>query len=357
MKGRHIRLVRWALFAVTLIVAGFFLAPKTSEALEAVRHLRTVHPAWIALALAAEITSLLAFSAVTYLLIERGCRPVLRRVVRVDLVTVALSHAVPAGSAAGTALGYQLLADEGTGPVQSGFTKVTQSLISGLMLQCMLWGSLALAALFARPSDPYIGLAAVGAFVTVMLLIFAWLLARREPLVRRVAVRALCWLPRLDPERIGGYVDGLSERMHRLARHPGTLAWVCLWSFGNWAFDALSLWASLRAFGYSGGMIELTLAFAVGQVAASLPITPGGLGIVEASLVPLLIGLGTGSSVAVLGVLTWRLFNYWLPLPVGGAAYLFIAADRRRHGGSVQPVLAYRNLTDREGCVGVKPSS
>jgi hypothetical protein len=42
--------------------------------------------------------------------------------------------------------------------------------------------------------------------------------------------------------------------------------------------------------------------------------------------------LGTGSSIAVLGVLTWRLFNYWLPLPLGGAAYLLIAADRRQSG-------------------------
>lgn len=355
--SRRVRLARWALIGATLVVAGFFLAPRTGEALTAARHLRTTHPAWIALAAAAEMASLLSFSAVTYLLIERGCRPVLRRVIRADLVTVALSHAVPAGSAAGTALGLQLLADEGAGRLQSGFAKVAQSLIAGLTLQCLLWGSFALAALFARPSGHYAGLAAAGALVTVSLLVFAWLLARHERLVRRLAVRLLGWLPRLDREWIGDFVAGLSGRMRRLAGRPGALAPVVLWSFGNWAFDALSLWASLRAFGYSGGVIELTLAFAVAQVVASLPISPGGLGLVEVSLITLLISLGGAASAAVLGVLMWRLFNYWLPLPVGGAAYLHIAVERRRHGGSVRPNLARRRWPDPdEDGVGVEPT-
>lgn len=340
--------------AATLIVAGFFLAPKTSEALNALRQVRTMEAAWMGFALIAEVGSLLAFSAVTYLLVERACRPILRRVVRVDLVSIALSHAVPAGSAAGTALGYELLADEGVGSLQAGFTKVTQSLISGILLQCMLWGALALGVLFARPSAVYLGLSASGGFMVLTVLTFAWLLARREHLVRRIAITLLSWLPRMDADRIGGFVDGLSERMRRLTGHPATLAWVCMWSLGNWVFDELALWASLRAFGDSGGLIELTLAFSVAQVAASLPISPGGLGVVESSLIPLLIGLGTDSSVAVLGVLVWRLFNYWLPLPVGGAAYLLILADRRRNGGSVRP--AYRYRTEPQDCVGVESS-
>src|SRR5262249_38753443 len=126
-----------------------------------------------------------------------------------------------------------------------------------------------------------------------------------------------------------------------LAGRPGTLAWVSTWSLANWVFDGVALWASLRAFGYVGGLIALTVAFSVAQIAGSLPISLGGLGIVESSLVPLLVGLGTESTVAVLGVLTWRLFNYWLPLPMGGGAYALIAAERRRNGGSVRPILAH----------------
>ena len=333
--------VRWALTAVTLVAAGFFLAPKTSEALRAASGLGTIEPGWIVLALMAELVSLLAFSAVTYLLVEPSRRPVLRRVVRADLVSVALSHAVPAGSAAGTVLGYRLLADEGAGSLQAAFAKVTQSLISVVLLQWMLWGALILLVLFGRPSGTYIVLAGLGAVVVFGILALAFLLIRREDVIRRIALRASSVFPRFNPATITRNVGRLSRRLRRLAGRPGTLAWVSTWSLGNWVFDGLALWASLRAFGYVGGLVTLTLAFTVAQIAGSLPISVGGLGIVESSLVPLLVGLGTDSTIAVLGVLTWRLFNYWLPLPMGGAAYLLIAADRRRNGGSVRPALAY----------------
>jgi uncharacterized protein (TIRG00374 family) len=108
------------------------------------------------------------------------------------------------------------------------------------------------------------------------------------------------------------------------------MARVSLWSLLNWAFDLLALWAALRAFGHPPSMVLLVIAFCVGQVAASIPISPGGLGVVETSLVPLLAGFGTSTSVAVLGVLYWRLVNFWLPLPIGAIAYLSIAFGRRR---------------------------
>jgi uncharacterized protein (TIRG00374 family) len=327
---------------VTVVAAAFYLVPKANEAFSAARGLSSVKPGWIGLALAAELASLLAFSAVTYLLVEPDRRPVFRRVVRADLVSIGLSHAVPAGSAAGTVLGYKLLADEGAGSLQAGFAKVTQSLISVVVLQWLLWGALAMVVIFGRPTAPYVVLAGIGAAAVVGILALAWLLVQREPIVERMAVKVFSVFPRLNANGIARNVRRLSKRLSRLAQRPATLAWVSTWSLANWVFDGLALWASLRAFGYAGGLIELTLAFSVVQIVASLPISVGGLGVVEASLVPLLIGLGTGSSVAVLGVLTWRLFNYWLPLPMGVAAYLLIVAERRRNGGSVRPALAYR---------------
>ena len=334
-------MIRWALAVATVVIAGFYLVPKTGEALRTARGLPASAAGWIGLALAAELASLLAFSAVTYLLVEPDRRPVFRRVVRADLVSIGLSHAVPAGSAAGTVLGYKLLADEGAGSLQAGFAKVTQSLISVVVLQWLLWGALAMMVLFGSPSAPYVVMAGIGAIAVIGILALAWLLVRREHVVERMAVPVFSVLPRVNATRISRNVRRLSKRLNRLAGRPATLAWVSAWSLANWVFDGLALWASLRAFGYVGGLVELTLAFSVVQIAASLPISVGGLGIVEGSLVPLLVGLGTGSSIAVLGVLTWRLFNYWLPLPMGAAAYLLIAAERRRNGGSVRPALAY----------------
>jgi uncharacterized protein (TIRG00374 family) len=327
---------------VTVVAAAVYLVPKAGEALHAARGLSSVKPGWIGLALVAELASLLAFSAVTYLLVEPDRRPVFRRVLRADLVSIGLSHAVPAGSAAGTVLGYKLLADEGAGSLQAGFAKVTQSLISVVVLQWLLWGALAMVVIFGRPTAPYVVLAGIGAAAVIGILALAWLLVRREPVVERMAVKAFSIFPRLNANGIARNVRRLSKRLIRLSQRPATLVWVSTWSLANWVFDGLALWASLRAFGYTGGLTELALAFSVVQIVGSLPISVGGIGVVEGSLVPLLIGLGTGSSVAVLGVLTWRLFNYWLPLPMGVAAYLLIAAERRRNGGSVRPTLAYR---------------
>ena len=334
---------------VTVVAAGFYLGPKAGEAFGALRSLPNVQPGWIGLALAGELASLLSFSAVTYLLVEPDRRPVFRRVVRADLVSIGLSHAVPAGSAAGTVLGYKLLADEGAGSLQAGFAKVTQSLISVVVLQWLLWGALAMVVIFGSPTAPYVVLAGIGAVAVLGILALAWLLVQREPIVERMAVKVFSVFPRLNANGIARNVRRLSKRLSRLGQRPGTLAWVSVWSLGNWVFDGLALWASLRAFGYGGGLTELTLAFSVVQIVASLPISVGGLGIVEASLVPLLIGLGTSSSVAVLGVLTWRLFNYWLPLPMGVAAYLLIVVERRRNGGSVRPELAYPREPEHVG--------
>ncbi len=54
---------------------------------------------------------------------------------------------------------------------------------------------------------------------------------------------------------------------------------------------------------------------------AQVPVTPGGLGFVEAGLTATLALAGVGASDAILATLAYRLFSYWLPLPVGLAAY------------------------------------
>ena len=323
------RLVRWALLAAVLVVAGFFLAPKARDAVRALPALRGVNALWLAAALAAEIGSLLAFSLVTWVLIARGSRPPFGRVVRIDLVTIALSHAVPAGSAAGTALGYELLDAEGIGAVPAGFVKVSQSLLSGVMLQVLLGLALTMKIVIYGPSPASIGLAAGGSVLVFLVLGFGWLLGRRTGVVRRLAVGVLGWVRRLPRAGIVAVVNELGEQTRALLAAPRRLLVVCLWSMANWVFDLLSLWATLRAFGTPTNPVLLTLAFCVAQVAAALPISPAGLGVVESSLVALLTSFGTPAAVAVLGVLGWRLVNYWLPLPVGAAAYLGILVDRR----------------------------
>jgi hypothetical protein len=90
---------------------------------------------------------------------------------------------------------------------------------------------------------------------------------------------------------------------------------------GRWAFDYATLLAALAAVGSHARPSLVLLAFCGAQVLAQIPVTPGGLGFVEAGLTAMLTLAGVSGGNAVLATLAYRLVSYWLPLPVGLAAY------------------------------------
>jgi hypothetical protein len=63
-------------------------------------------------------------------------------------------------------------------------------------------------------------------------------------------------------------------------------------------------------------------------VLAALPVTPAGLGVLEATAAALLVGFGLSSVIATLSVLAWRVVNFWLPIPLGALAYLSLSVPR-----------------------------
>jgi uncharacterized protein (TIRG00374 family) len=68
--------------------------------------------------------------------------------------------------------------------------------------------------------------------------------------------------------------------------------------------------------------VALLLAYCIANLLATLPFTPGGVGIVEGVLIPSLLGFGVPAGVAVLGVVSWRLLQFWAPIPIAGICYL-----------------------------------
>jgi hypothetical protein len=74
----------------------------------------------------------------------------------------------------------------------------------------------------------------------------------------------------------------------------------------------------------------LIVAFGLAYVMAALPITPAGLGVVEVVLVSLLTFFGAPVGAATLGVLLYRLVNFWLPIPLGALAYLSLQVEEAR---------------------------
>ena len=80
----------------------------------------------------------------------------------------------------------------------------------------------------------------------------------------------------------------------------------------------------------------LAVAYAAANIASTIPVTPGGLGVIEVTLVAITVGFGAPRATAVLAVLGYRIVNYRLPLPPGAIAYLRLrlrsGADGNRKG-------------------------
>ena len=97
---------------------------------------------------------------------------------------------------------------------------------------------------------------------------------------------------------------------------------------GRWAFDYATLLAALAAVGSRPRPALVLLAFCGAQILAQIPVTPGGLGFVEAGLTAMLKLAGVPAGAAVLATFAYRLFSYWLPLPLGAVGFV---AHRRRY--------------------------
>jgi len=142
-----------------------------------------------------------------------------------------------------------------------------------------------------------------------------------ERAARRVARLARHVRPSIDPEKVAR----TSKRLVSLARSALT-GRAFFESFGfavaDLLFDLLSLDLMFLAVGYQPGLGPLAVAYAAANIASAIPITPGGLGVIEVTLVAITVGFGAPRATAVLAVLGYRIVNFWLPLAPGALAYL-----------------------------------
>jgi uncharacterized protein (TIRG00374 family) len=102
---------------------------------------------------------------------------------------------------------------------------------------------------------------------------------------------------------------------HLRSRDPALLGAVLFW-----AFQIAVLWAAFHAFGDSPPIAVLVQAFFVGMLGNLLPM-PGGVGGVEGGMIGAFAAFGVDSGLAVVAVLVYRAFTFWLPLVPGVIAY------------------------------------
>jgi uncharacterized membrane protein YbhN (UPF0104 family) len=102
-----------------------------------------------------------------------------------------------------------------------------------------------------------------------------------------------------------------------------------------WAFQILVLWAAFRAFGAAPPVAVLVQAFFVGMLGNLLPL-PGGVGGVEGGMIGALAAFDVDSGLAVVAVLVFRAFTFWLPLIPGVVAYFQLRRTVDRWRATIQ---------------------
>jgi uncharacterized protein (TIRG00374 family) len=252
----------------------------------------------------------------------------------------ALSRALPGGAATGGATMYQMLSRAGF----DGATTSTALTAVGLLSTATLFvlPVLALPAIvfgLAVNSELVQG-AILGGVLGIFLLTGASILLVSDRIVR-AAGRAIDWFVRRVLRRPQP-VPSMAQRLvvsRDFVRSALAESWkqAVPAALGNQLFDFLALYVSLLAVGSRIDPVLVLLAFVAGSALAMIPITPGGLGFVEAGLTGVLTLAGVKPDHAVLAVLLYRLFSYWLPLPSGLVASILF---RRRHRTRAQAATA-----------------
>jgi uncharacterized protein (TIRG00374 family) len=316
---------------VVLFIIEYFVVPQIGGTHKALHELSTANPFLPLAGLALEVVSLLAYFQLTRSLLPRSSDPGLFTVSRIELSTLAVSHCVPGGSAVGYSIGYGLLTRTGVSGVDTGLALATQGLGSAVMLNVIFWLALLVTVPFYGFHLPYLLAALLGLLLMVAIVGLVVLFTKGDRRATAVLTALGAKLPFLHPDTLPRLFTQLDARLEELAKDRRQLARTAVYAAVNWLADAGCLFVFLGAFGRWVNPAALLVAYGVANILAAIPITPGGLVVIEVTVIGILVAFGTPRSYASLGVVGWRLINFWLPIPVGGASYLSLRVHPPAH--------------------------
>ncbi len=336
-QGRPIRWKTVVKRAIAVGVAGvalYLVAPSVLAVLDSWPKLVTLNLLWFVPALLAEG----AHFACTFSLQRIALRTkAWFSVITAQVAGNAISLIVPGGAAPGAAVQFRMLGASGMDPTEavSGLTAFSFLGIGGLL--ALPFFVLPVVLLGAPVSSGLAHAAIIGAVAFVLFVALGVLVLATDGPLRTIGraveavynwlVRKIGVLRRRTP--LSGVPERLVEQRNTIRTVLGQQWWqATLLSAGRLLFDYLCLLFCVRAVGAHPRPSLILLAYAVAGVIGLVPITPGGLGIVEASLSGLLFAAGLTGAEAVLATLAYRLASYWLPMMAGPFAY---AAFRHRY--------------------------
>ena len=329
---REIRII--VSVGLLVFVLEYLVLPQFASARRSLHLLATINPVLVAVAVVCELAAIYAYVELTRAVLYPHSPPRFDTL-RVNLAGLAISHVVPGGTAPAGALSYRIFNQLGVPKETNAFGLATQGTGSAVVLNIIFWCALVIS-IPLRGFNPAYGFAAL-AGVFLMAAFFGTIL-----LITRGQRHADNWIrslarrvPRIDPDRMAALIGKVADRITVLINNRRTLWWAFTWAGLNWLFDAACLWVFIWSFGHVISPIDLLVAYGLANILAAIPLTPAGLGVIEGVLIPTLVGFGVPHSQAILAVLAYRLINFWIPIPIGGAAYASLEWRKAPPNGSI----------------------
>jgi putative heme transporter len=278
--------------------------------------------AWLLVAIAAELASMAVFARLQrWLLRAGGVHVPFVPMVEITLAGNAMSTTLPGGAAWSATWVFEQLRRRGAQKVLAGWVL----LVAGALSSFAVFVILAVGAWVAGSRGPVSSLRWLAAGLAAIPLVVAagWMGARRSQGVRRLLSSSWDAIARRSPpaRALGRLVRKTLDSLGMV--HPGVLGWAEAFglAMANWLCDCLCLLACTEALGVPVPWRGILVIYGLTQVAASLPITPGGIGVVEGSMTALLIAYGTHPTSAVAVVLLYRIVSFWGLAPIGWTAW------------------------------------
>jgi uncharacterized membrane protein YbhN (UPF0104 family) len=301
------------LTVVALVAAGALVFRSLPKLDDLVPVIRMADLGWLLVALLAELVSMRMFARQQWWLLRGfGVTLSIWRSLAVTYGRSAIAISMPAGSAVSAGFAFKAFRKSGASTGVATTVLLLSGVLSAAGLALLyLFGFTALLA--AHPQETWrdhpIGTVAAVTLLVVLVLFAVW--EATSP--SRPAVEA--------DEPPSGWKANARHALAATVTLPtryrrGALGFAMV----NWLADLCCLAAVAQAFHLPLTFFEVGTAYVVVQLVRQIPVTPGGMGVIEASLLAALITAGASEAPAAAAVLGYRLFSCWLVIPVGLAA-------------------------------------
>ncbi|WP_132992479.1 lysylphosphatidylglycerol synthase transmembrane domain-containing protein [Gordonia zhaorongruii] len=234
----------------------------------------------------------------------------------VILASNSVSQTLPGGQVLAPAFIYRESRKWGASPVVASWQLVMSGLLAGAGLAVLGLGGALLA---GAKTSPFSVIFSVAGFLVFAVAV--QYLASHPQLLENAGKRVLSWLNNVRDKPDDHGVARLQQILQQLQavklnRRDGAIAFG--WSMFNWVADVACLAFACWAVDAHPSISGLMVAYAAGKaVGTAVPLLPGGLGVVDAMLVPALTTAGMPLHDAVTAVIIYRIISYVLISLVG----------------------------------------